>query len=184
MKKFKRKDLILEHYRKAIEATVSDNVTGDNITVRVWKPKTMGKLPAFQMRRIMEAEANNLSHYCNPSEYQLPKENGAVWNTGNPDYWVYDMQTVKRMDYKKKCVDIYVCALIMRPFSREAATFYEQRMGLEPWDRLLLMWDSRQFDKEGGYDTSYRGISGWNNVWQCQEDLYRVVDEESDIAEA
>lgn len=183
MKKLKRKDLILEHYRKAIEATVRDNVTGKDITVRVWKPKSMGKLPAYRMRSLMECKAGDLGFYVNPDEYCGPKENGAVWTTGNSDVGVWDMQTACRMDYRKSLVDIYVCALLMRPFSREALQHYDERMGLPVWDRMLLMWDSRQFDEEGGYDTDYGKIRNWNGRWRGYDDLYRAVDEHGDIEE-
>jgi len=41
--------------------------------------------------------------------------------------------------------------LLIRPYSEEALNHYGERMGLSVWKRLLLMWDSRQFDAEGGY---------------------------------
>lgn len=185
MKQLKRKDLILEHYIPAMKATVIDSVTEKEITVRVWKPKTMGTLPAFMMLAVMRREANCLYQYRNPKEFIGPKEGGAVWKTGNPDYEAYDMQTVIRMDYKKQQVDIYVCALLVRPFSQEAADHYEQRMGFDVWDRLLLMWDSRQFDDEGGY----KPVAGYDfnhpdgdRRYKSYDDLYRVIGED-DIAE-
>ena len=182
MKQLKRKDLILEHYVPAMKATVIDNVTEKEITVRVWKPKTMGKLPAYDMLTMMRYEAERLYQYSNPKDFIGPKEGGAVWKTGNPDYGAYDMQTVIRMDYKKQQVDIYVCALLMRPFSREAEDYYGRRMGFDVWDRMLLMWDSRQFDEENGYDTTHGEISRFNDQWREYSDLYKAIGME-DIAE-
>lgn len=186
MKQLKRKDLILEHYVPAMKATVIDNVTEKEITVRVWKPKTMGTLPAYDMLTMMNYEADRLWGYAIPEHFVGPKDKGAVWVTNNPDHGAWDLQTVIRMDYKKQQVDIYVCALLVRPFSREAADHYEQRMGFDVWDRLLLMWDSRQFDEEGGY----KPVAGYDfnhpdgdRRYKSYDDLYRVINEGSDIAE-
>ena len=44
MKTFSKEKLILEHYVKTAEEVM------DEVTVRVWKPKTMQKLPAVCMR--------------------------------------------------------------------------------------------------------------------------------------
>lgn len=186
MKQLKRKDLILEHYRPAMRATVIDNVTEKEITVRVWKPKMMGTLPAYDMLRMMNYVANRLYMYRRPQDVIGPKDNGAVWVTNNPDHGAWDMQTVMRMDYKKQQVDIYVCAMLIRPFSQEAQKRYEQRMGLEVWDRLLLMWDSRQFDEECGYKPAvgydFNHPDG-DKRYKSYDDLYRVINESSDIAE-
>lgn len=183
MRQLKRKDLILEHYKPAMKATVIDNVTEKEITVRVWKPKTMGTLPAYDMLTMMNYEANRLYQYSRPQEIIGPKDKGAVWVTNNPDHGVWDLETVIRMDYKKQQVDIYVCAMLIRPFSQEAQKHYEERMGFDVWDRLLLMWDSRQFDEENGYDTSFGKISKFNKDWPDYHAIYRVVDETNDIAE-
>lgn len=186
MKNLKRKDLILEHYKPAMKATVIDNVTEKEITVRVWKPKTMGTLPAYDMLEMMNYEANRLYQYSRPEIVITPKERGACWVTNNPDHGAWDMQTIIRMDYKKQMVDIYVCALLVRPFSWEAMKYYEERMGLEVWDRALLMWDSRQYDEEGGYES----VVGYDfdhpegdKRYKSYDDLYRVVNEQADIAE-
>lgn len=183
MRQLKRKDLILEHYKCAIKATVIDNVKGNEITVRVWKPKMMGKLPAYHMLKLMRNAANELYLYRRPQGIIGPKERGAVYVTGNPDWGAWDMQTVTRMDYKRQTVDIYIAALLMRPFSQEAQKHYEERMGLDVWDRLLLMWDSRQFDEDGGYDTSFGKITQFNEDWPDYHSLYRVVNEFNDIEE-
>ena len=185
MKHLKRKDLILEHYRPAMKATVIDNVTEKEITVRVWKPKTMGKLPAYEMLEMMNHEANRLYQYSRPEIINAPKDRGACWVTNNPDHGAWDLQTVIRMDYQKQQVDIYVCALLIRPFSREAMKHYEERMGFDVWDRMLLMWDSRQFDEEGGYKP-YAGFNfnhpNGDKRYKSYDDIYRVIGE-GDIAE-
>lgn len=183
MRNLKRKDLILEHYKPVIKKTVTDNVTRKEITVRVWKPKTMGRLPAYEMLEMMTYNAHDLYMYENVKEIRGPKDRGAVWITGNPDHGAWDMEIVMRMDYKKQTVDIYICALLMRPFSQEAQKHYEARMGFDVWDRLLLMWDSRQFDEENGYDTSFGKISDFNEDWPDYNSLYGVVSKQFDIAE-
>lgn len=175
MKQLKRKDLILEHYTLAMEATVNDKVTDDEITVRVWKPRHMGKLPAYQMKTVMENAARRLCEYAVVKYVNCPKDGGACWITGNPDYGAWDAQVVKRMDYRRRKVDIYICSLLVRPFSEEARMHYEQRMGLNPWDRLLLMWDSRQFDVDGGYNRIYE---------RGDYDIYNVQNSKTDIAES
>ena len=182
MKNLKRKDLILEHYKLVIKATVIDNVTEKEITVRVHKPKTMGILPAWSMLEMMSNVAHDLFMYHNPKDIRGPKDGSAVWITGNPDWGLWDIQTVIRMDYKHQCVDIYICALLMRPFSQEAQDHYEQRMGFDVWDRMLLMWDSRHFDEEGGYERKHI-VSQFNKDWPDYDSLYRVVDEARDIAD-
>ena len=176
MKNLKRKDLILEHYKLAVKATVIER--DYEIVVRVHKPKTMGNLPAYKMLCLMQHAAHELPMYREPKDINAPREGSAVWITRNPDYGLFDAQVVERMDFKHRCVDIYFCSLLVRPFSEEARLHYEKRMGLEPWDRLLLMWDSRQFDEDGGYDRRY-GIN--NRDWPDYNSFYRVVDQLSDI---
>lgn len=164
MKKLSRKSLILEHYIQTAE------LVNDSTTVKLWKPKTMGKLPARYMRHVM-------------MHYGWCRDIKASWTTGNYDAHLYDIQLAIFKDPHRKVVDIYICSLIMRPFSQEASDFYEVRMGLEPMDRLLLMWDSRQFDKEGGYTPSNdRNISFAPGL--KYEDLFHVVDEHEDIEDS
>jgi hypothetical protein len=42
----------------------------------------------------------------------------------------------------------------------------------------MLMWDSREFDRIGGYDTSY---GAYKNQEEADAVMYRVVNEEHDI---
>ena len=134
MKTFSKEKLILEHYVMAAEEVMGE------VTVRVWKPKTMGDLSAIDMRSEMQSH-RHLVDYAK----------GVFWGTGNPDYGDWDAQLVYCADPHRKVVDIYICALLIRPYSEEALNHYGERMGLSVWKRLLLMWDSRQFDAEGGY---------------------------------
>ena len=69
MKTFSKEKLLLEHYVKTAEEVM------DDVTVRVWKPKTMQKLPAAYMRALMESHRQ--------SAYSA---RGIYWGTGNPDY--------------------------------------------------------------------------------------------------
>ena len=186
MKKLKRKDLLLEHYKLAVQANVTDSVTKKDVLVRVWKPKQMGQLPAYEMLLMMKDVAWHLYQYHEPKNIIGPKDGGAVWVTGNPDHGAWDMQITKRMDYRRNQVDIYVCALLVRPFSSEAMKHYEERMGLDVWDRMTLMWDSRQFDQEGGYEP----VFGFNfdhqegdRHYKSYDDLYRVIIKDDDIAD-
>ena len=45
-------------------------------------------------------------------------------------------------------------------------------------ERLMLMWDSREFDRIGGYDQSYGRPS---NMDEWKYPLYRVTNEKNDI---
>ena len=130
MKKLSRKSLILEHYVQTAELVI------DGVTVKLWKPKTMGKLPAWDMQTLMRNRAKSCHETC--------------WSTSNYNAWLYDAELAIYEDHKRNVTDIYICSLLIRPYSEEAGNYSEERMGLKPMDRLLLMWDSRQFDKEGG----------------------------------
>ena len=168
MKKLSRKWLILEHYVQTAEEVM------DGITVRLWKPRTMERLPAYKMRAVMR-------HYRNDYESFYRWDGKVKWFTGNPDWGFFDAQTSVCHDPHRKCVDIYVCALLIRPFSREADRHYEERMSL-PWeDRLLLMWDSRTYDRENGYEPSPRGGIAYEKGSASYEDLFRVANKEDDI---
>ena len=131
MKTFSKEKLILEHYVKATEEVM------DEVTVRVWKPKTMGDLSAIDLHSEMLSLRRQV--------YGLSE---VYWGTGNPDYGDWDAQMVYCADPHHMTVDIYICALLIRPFSEEAFNHYGERMGLSVWKRLLLMWDSRNFDAD------------------------------------
>ena len=131
MKTFSKEKLILEHYVKAAEEVM------DEVTVRVWKPKTMGDLSAIDLHSEMLSLRRQV--------YGLSE---VYWGTGNPDYGDWDAQMVYCADPHHMTVDIYICALLIRPFSEEAFNHYGERMGLSVWKRLLLMWDSRNFDAD------------------------------------
>lgn len=161
------KDTILEHYQKVHEMEV------DGIAVRVWKPRTMQQLPAHQMLAWIKYRADDAVDYC-------INEQRNFWYLGNPDYGLWDAQTVYHIDPRHKTFDIYIAAILVRPFSREAYDFYCSRH-TEIDDinqRLMLMWDSREYDRIHGFDTSY---GAYKNQEEADAIMYRVVNEEDDI---
>ena len=169
MKKLSRKWLILEHYVQTAEVMM------DGCTVRVWKPKTMGKLPAIEMLGLMRGHSRRFDTYSGGS---------VVWGTAHPDFGYWDSQIVCCEDPHRKVVDIYICALLIRPFSEEARKHYAERSGLEAWDRMLLMWDSRQFDAEGGYKPSPSGGIGIDNFPRSAEEILHVINKNEDIEDS
>ena len=164
MKTFSKEKLILEHYVKAAEEVMGE------VTVRVWKPKTMGDLSAIDLH----SEMLSLSHHV----YGLSE---VYWGTGNPDFRYWDAQIVYCADPHQMTVDIYICALLIRPYSEEAFNHYDESMGLEVWKRLLLMWDSRNFDAEGGYKPSAYGDLPKGEGSLTYEQVLSVMDKDSDI---
>lgn len=166
MKKLSRKWLVLDHYRLAIETRFEEY----GVTVKVWKPRHMGVLPSYRMRYLMDDCARALHEKL---VFGLAKSG---WGVKNPDWGCWDAQVTVRYDPGRKCADIYICALLCRPFSREAAAYYGERSGLGPEDRMLLMWDSREFDREGGYETVYTVAPG------AAKRIFQVLDD-GDIAE-
>lgn len=171
MKKLSRKWLILEHYVQTAEEVM------DGVTVRLWKPKTMERLPAWYMRSVMTYQRFQF-------ESCFYHEKKVVWITGNPDYGLFDAQTTICFDPHRKSIDIYICSLLMRPYSNEAFSHYEARMSLPAMDRLLLMWDSRTFDREGNYPVGrYGGITYSENSLKY-EDIYRAINKENDIIDS
>lgn len=166
MKKIKMKDIILSHYQKVYEIEM------DGYTVRVFKPRTMQKLPAFKIRQVIES-------YANDAKYAMRGDNKAYWAYGNPDWGMWDALLVRYVDPRHKSLDIYFAAILVRPFSREAYEWYNNHhVGLEHMERLMLMWDSREFDRIGGFDQSYGRPA---NMDEWEHPLYHVVDEKYDI---
>jgi len=164
MKKLSKKWLILDHYVQTAEITM------DGVAVRVWKPRFMGKLPALGMRGIMDQAFKNYN-YCSK----------VTWGTRHPDMGFWDAQIAECFDPHRKCVDIYICAILVRPFSEEARKYYAERSGLEPMDRLVLMWDTRQFDADGGYKTDGHGSFEFIKPNCSYEDFFRVINAYDDI---
>ena len=170
MKKLSKKWLILEHYVKTAE------IDKYGVAVRVWKPRFMGKLPAIGMREIMDQAYKTYDLYA--------RDNKVFWDTRHPDYGYWDAQIAIYADPHRKCVDVFFCALLIRPFSEEARQHYEERSGLEPMDRLVLMWDSRQFDADGGYSTEGYGAFEKTKSTLTYDDIFRVQNPESDIEDS
>ena len=165
MKELKMKDLVLEHYRKVYETQI------DGVTVRVWKPKTMmRKLPTYAMLDQMKTRVEDAkyAHYVNSGDPSYKPK--VRWATGNPDYAAWDAHIVRRFDPKKMELDLYFAALLIRPFSKQAYEWYEAHSQVyDPVARLILMWDSREFDERHGYDTSY---GAYKNQKEIDKYLY------------
>ena len=161
------KDIILEHYQKVHELEM------DGLTVRVWKPRTMQQLPAYNMLDVIEGYAKDASGWCTI-------ENKAEWFYGNPDWGMWDALLVRYVDPRRKTLDIYFAAILVRPFSREAYDWYNRHhVGLEQMERLMLMWDSREYDRIHGFDQSYGRPGNWEKDWKDR--LYVAEDEKRDI---
>ena len=166
MKKIKMKDTILSHYQKVHELEM------DGMTVRVFKPRTMQQLPSHKMLSVIKSYVRDASEW-------FAWNDKATWLYGNPDHGMWDALIVRYLDPRRKTLDIYIAAILVRPFSREAYDWYEQHhVGFEHIERLMLMWDSREFDRIGGYDQSYGRPS---NMEEWEHPLYHVVNEEDDI---
>ena len=170
MKKLSKKWLILDHYIQTAEIEIN------GITVRIWKPRFMGKLPAIGMREIM------MDAYKNYDLYE--RNHKVIWGTRHPDYGYWDAQIATCIDPHRKCADVYFCALLIRPFSEEARQYYEERSGLEAMDRLVLMWDSRQYDADGGYSTEGFGSFETIESLFTYDDIFRVQDPQNDIEDS
>lgn len=166
MKKIKMKDTILSHYQKVHEIEM------DGFTVRVFKPRTMQKLPAHKMLHWIKSRAEDAIRY-------MKTEGKADWQMGNPDYSIWDAQTVYHYDPSHKTFNIYIAAILVRPFSREAYEFYcRQHDSIDDVNqRLMLMFDSREYDRIHGHDTSY---GAYENQDEVDAVMYRVTDKESD----
>jgi hypothetical protein len=93
---------------------------------------------------------------------------------------MWDAQTVYHYDPRNKAFNIYIAAILVRPFSREAYdTYCRMHESIDDVNqRLMLMWDSREFDRIGGYDQSYGRPS---NMDEWEHPLYHVVNEKDDI---
>jgi hypothetical protein len=167
MKKIKMKDTILSHYQKVHELEM------DGITVRVWKPRTMQQLPAYMMKAWINYQAQT-KRDC------LAVEAKAGWRMGNPDYGLWDAQTVYHIDPRRKMLDIYIAALLVRPFSEQAFNYYvNQHDNIDDVNqRLMLMWDSRDFDSRNGTTTNY-GMNGVD-LAKYQNYIYQVREPERD----
>ena len=161
------KDTILSHYQKVHELEM------DGYTVRVFKPRTMQQLPAYRMLSWVKSRAEDAILY-------MRTEQKAEWRLGNPDYGLWDALTAYHYDPRNKTFNIYITAILVRPFSREAyETYCRQHEGIDDVNqRLMLMFDSREFDRIGGFDQSY---GAYKNQDEADAAMYRVVNKESDI---
>lgn len=157
MKDLKLKDLVVEHYRKVYETKM------DGITVRVWKPKTMGKLPTYAMLSELKTRVRDAILSASIGRK-------VSWTTGNPDFGAWDAQIARRFDPRNMTLDIYFAALLIRPFSQQAFDWYNMHATVnDPVMRLVLMWDSREFDRSHGFDTSF---GAYDNQKEIDEYMY------------
>lgn len=169
MKKIKMKDTILSHYQKVHELEM------DGYTVRVFKPRTMQQLPAHDMLEWIKRRSDDAIHYM-----KWDPEAKADWRLGNPDYGLWDAQTVYHYDPRGKAFNIYIAAILVRPFSREAyETYCSLHESIDDVNqRLMLMFDSREFDRIHGHDTSY---GAYSNQEEADAVMYCVKNEKTDI---
>ena len=167
MKKIKMKDIILSHYQKVHELEM------DGFTVRVFKPRTMQQLPAYKMLEWIKFRADDAISY-------MVMEQKADWQLGNPDYGMWDAQAVYHYDPHHKAFDIYIAAILVHPFSREACeTYCRLHESIDDVNqRLMLMFDSREYDRIHGFDVSY---GAYKNQEEADAIMYRVVNKEDDI---
>ena len=161
------KETILNHYQKVHELEM------DGVTVRVFKPRTMQHLPAYKMLHWIRYRAEDAIEW-------MKMEDKTYWGMGNPDYGMWDAQAVYHYDPRHKVFNIYFAAILVRPFSREAYdTYCRMHESIDDVNqRLMLMWDSREFDRIGGYDTSY---GAYKDQKKADAMMYTVNDEEDDI---
>ena len=161
------KDTVLSHYQKVHELEM------DGITVRVFKPRTMQQLPAHMMLHWIKYRAGDAIDW-------MKTENTTYWGLGNPDYGLWDAQTVYHYDPRHKAFDIYFASILVRPYSREAyETYCRQHEGIEDVNqRLMVMFDSREFDRLHGYDQSY---GAYSNQEEADAVMYCVKNEKTDI---
>ena len=126
------KEILAENYVK-----VATNESNGKV-VNVYRAVCMKELPEYLVKE-----------YASPEQLcaGLPFR-GMRYVTANPDYGEFDAQVIMvRHGY---IVDLYVCAILVRPFSMEAFNEYGSIVGMEPCRRAALMWDSRVFDAEHG----------------------------------
>lgn len=136
------RQILSEYYEKVAEKKVGNKV------VNVFKAKGMGDLP----KTLIEEYADPDNICKNRPVY------GIRYETGNPDYGEWDAQIVRV--YHGSIVDVYVCAILVRPFSEEARRKYESIMGQVPAKRVCLLWDSREYDEVHGYEKKYTVVEG------------------------
>jgi hypothetical protein len=167
MKKIKMKDTILSHYQKVHELEM------DGYTVRVFKPRTMQKLPAHEMLSWIKYRAKDAIPY-------MKTEQKADWRLGNPDHGMWDAQVIYHYDPRGKAFNIYIAAILVRPYSREAYdTYCRLHENIDDVNqRLMLMFDSREFDRIHGYDQSY---GAYENQDDADAVMYRVANKDADI---
>lgn len=129
----KAKDIISKNYE-----IVATKQFGDKV-LNIWKPKTMQPLP--------QSLVDDFADESLCSDYPV---RGLRYGVGNPDWGEFDALVV--IGRHGWITELYVCSIIVRPFSEEADKYYSEHWPSEPAKRLAVMWDSRNYDKEHGYE--------------------------------
>lgn len=155
----KREDIIKQNYEY-----VTCNYNG-KVLVRIFKPYNMGDIP---VDLIIEDAATHRMHCGITAKDQ--------WSYCDPDNIIYDAHVVLHR-YGMVC-DFYVCALLIRPFSKEALDYYMSGNSLDVTPRLELMWDSRNYDKANHFQQPYR-IQGDQEVplWHLDKERLSWIEE-------
>ncbi len=97
----------------------------------------------FKAVTMFDLPKSLIEDYAKPAiRHQYKSVNG--WWNHNPDYGEWDAFTIEHKT--EGSLDIYVCAIIVRPFSEEAGRVYENTLTFSPIDRLKLTFDSRVYD--------------------------------------
>lgn len=103
----------------------------DGMVLNVYRAMTMKSLP------------KSLTDYYNSrskDNYSLPYK-GMRLETESVDFRDCEAQVLNVIH--GKIVDVYVCAILVRPFGKDARKEYDDMMGRKPSERIRLMWDSR-----------------------------------------
>lgn len=112
-------------------------------TVEVYVPLAGLDLPKYEMDSVLDLYA------ANTYTRKLSKERES-WYDGNPDYGYWDALVKKHYVPSENKVEVYFCALFVRPASKEAYDKYNELM-VGSRERLSMMWDSRLFDTVNGF---------------------------------
>jgi hypothetical protein len=131
----RREQVIKDDYEKRV-VEERDNTCGSPHVLRVFAHKGMGELPE-----------ELIAHFR--SEMLIVNEFTRHWATGNPDYGTWDAYTVQH--YHGQYYDVYVCGIIVRPWTEEEQDAYEAAYmssdvrggGISISKRLQSFYDNR-----------------------------------------
>lgn len=127
------KDFLRDNYEKVITKSGSPEF-GDDRVLNLYKAKTMDDLPESLVEQW--ATLDRFAFSVKRTFYYV----------SNPDWGVWDAQVM--INVSRKEVNVYICAILVRPFTDDARAKYESMMGFGPRKRITLMWDSRVWERE------------------------------------